>query len=533
MSSGVSSGVEHYGPAPSGARKDIQEFTEIEGLEKLNTADVDDAILRAQGHEAELERSFSLWGVVGLAFSITNSWLTYAACFGLVLVAGGGLTALVGVIIAAITQWIVLLGLAELSSAMPSAGGQYHYTFLIAPERTRTFAAYVVGFMNIIAWWANLASGTIYVAISTFGIVNLWYPDISGAQWQVYLTYLLVLALTLVPTFVVPQRQLDKMTQGSMYLSILGLVLVVLIVLIMGRGRYKPENLSTFSGSSGWSPGVGWMLGIATGEYCFFGTGACVHLAEELPRPARRLPRVISNLTMIIGVATSVIWIIVILCVIQDISAVQAASVPNLEVMLQATGSKAAATFIQAYLTLLYYTCCPSQIITASRITWAFARDNGLPYSDYFKVVSKTYQIPVRTAMLSVVFCAIYGLLWIASTQAFNSLVNTAILLLNLTFTVPQGILLFHGRDRLPTRPFSLGKFGYAVNAFSVVWLIVSGTFLCFPNSIPAELNTMNYNSVVIVGLMVIVIACWLERRKKFKGPIIDLDALNANAALE
>lgn len=78
-------------------------------------------------------------GVVGLAFryetnndtararhshgfSITNSWLTYAASFGLVLIAGGGLTALVGVIVAAAAQWIVLIGLAELSSALPSSG---------------------------------------------------------------------------------------------------------------------------------------------------------------------------------------------------------------------------------------------------------------------------------------------------------------------------------------------------------------------------------------------------------------------------
>lgn len=82
------------------------------------------------------------------------------------------------------------------------------------------------------------------------------------------------------------------MTKASMGLSILGLVLVILVVLIMGRGNYKPSNLSDFSGVSGWSPGVGWMLGISTGEYCFFGTGACTHLAEELPRPARRLPRV-------------------------------------------------------------------------------------------------------------------------------------------------------------------------------------------------------------------------------------------------
>lgn len=58
---------------------------------------------------------------------------------------------------------------------------------------------------------------------------------------------------------------------------------------------------------------------------------------------------------MTIGVVTSVIWIVVMLCGIQDIAAVQSASVPNLEAMYQATGSKVAASVLQAYLTLLYY----------------------------------------------------------------------------------------------------------------------------------------------------------------------------------
>lgn len=54
--------------------------------------------------------------------SITNSWLTYASCFGIVLSYGGPQAAVFGVICSAAAQWTVLLGLAELGSAMPSSG---------------------------------------------------------------------------------------------------------------------------------------------------------------------------------------------------------------------------------------------------------------------------------------------------------------------------------------------------------------------------------------------------------------------------
>lgn len=98
----------------------------------------------------------------------------------------------------------------------------------------------------------------------------------------------------------------------------------------------------------------------------------------------------------------------------------------------------------------------------------------------------------MRTTLLSVAFCVIYGLLYIASTQAFNSIVNTTVLMLNITFVVPQGIVLTRGRGCIPKRPFNLGTIGYAVNAFSVLWMVVSGVLLCFPNKLPTSLDSMN-----------------------------------------
>ena len=39
--------------------------------------DVDDVILRANGHDAVLKRQFRWFSAIGLAFSITNSWIGY------------------------------------------------------------------------------------------------------------------------------------------------------------------------------------------------------------------------------------------------------------------------------------------------------------------------------------------------------------------------------------------------------------------------------------------------------------------------
>lgn len=40
---------------------------------------------------------------------------------------------------------------------------------------------------------------------------------------------------------------------------------------------------------------------------------------------------------------------------------------------------------------------------------------------------------------------------------------------------------------------------------------------------------TANSSSVVLVGIFVLVLLLWVERRKKFSGPEIDWDMLNAS----
>lgn len=42
--------------------------------------DVDDAVLRANGHKSELKRQFNWLSALGLGFSITNSWAGYIVC---------------------------------------------------------------------------------------------------------------------------------------------------------------------------------------------------------------------------------------------------------------------------------------------------------------------------------------------------------------------------------------------------------------------------------------------------------------------
>lgn len=85
----------------------------------------DELELRAQGHVGELPRQFSTVSLLGLAFSITNSWIGYSAVFVTPLLAGGGPGVVWCLVVASFACAIITAGLAELASAFPSSGGQY------------------------------------------------------------------------------------------------------------------------------------------------------------------------------------------------------------------------------------------------------------------------------------------------------------------------------------------------------------------------------------------------------------------------
>ncbi|KAL4875437.1 amino acid/polyamine transporter I [Aspergillus karnatakaensis] len=441
----------------------------------------------------KLNRTMSLGGAIGLAFAIANSWMSYAAIHGTALVYGGGVTTLFALLIAAAAQWIILLGLSELVSAIPSSGGSYHFVYFLAPKRTRNFASFVIGITNLLGFWIGGVSGMIYTTISTFGMVSFWIEGFQPTPWEVYLAYVAIILLSLIPIFLTPALKTKRLTETCLFMSILCFILFVTILAVMGREKYRPENLVLHRNLSGWSNSTGWLLSISLGMYNFSAAGTVVHLSEEVPRPQRDIPMAI-NTTMVLSVATAVPFIIVLLLGIKDMDAVQTAWIASLEAFYQGTGSKAVATFLQACLTGLYFTTVSTQWVSVSRIAWTLARDNVFPYSTYLTQISPTFHFPVRTTILSAVFCIVFGLIYIASSTAFNSVINLATLLVNIGFTVPQGILACRRRHKLPAkRWFKLGSVvGYTVNVFSVLWLILVGVLFCFPTKIPTTKGSMN-----------------------------------------
>ena len=108
-------------------------------------------------------------------------------------------------------------------------------------------------------------------------------------------------------------------------------------------------------------------------------------------------------------------------------------------------------------------------------------------------------------------------------------MVGANIIFLQTSCVIPQAILLYRGRSSvLPERYFSLGRYGVTINSIAVVWVLLLDVLYCFPTAVPVTSESMNYVSVVSVGLVGFVITLWMtSKRSTFTGPKVNMEELN------
>ncbi|KAJ5417045.1 uncharacterized protein N7487_000595 [Penicillium crustosum] len=185
--------------------------------------------------------------------------------------------------------------------------------------------------------------------------------------------------------------------------------------------------------------------------------------------PGRRLPQIM-NMTLAIGLCTAVPLLAVLIVAMKDMDRVINAGMSAVQLLYQATGPR------RVTVALRWVNC--------GRLSWAFARDRGTPFPDFFDNIDKRLEFPLRTTIASTIFAAIYG------TTAFNSIITSAITLLNLSYAIPQVILVTRGQC-LPKRPLGLGRWGYVWNVFVPLLLTVLGVMICFLPDLPVTLGSM------------------------------------------
>ena len=140
--------------------------------------------------------------------------------------------------------------------------------------------------------------------------------------------------------------------------------------------------------------------------------------------------------------------------------------------------------------------CAISISCAASRATWAFARDNALPFSRVFaRVATPPFTeepIPVNAFLLSTAVQIMLGLIYLGSSAAFNAFASVGVICLGSSYAMPVVVSLARGRRDIARAPYSLGRWGLVVNSIMVAWILFAIVLFCMPTVVPTTPQTMS-----------------------------------------
>ncbi|KAF2112778.1 choline transporter [Lophiotrema nucula] len=489
-----------------------------------------DVPINASGHVQELERNFSLVNMCATAISIGNCWAITGATIRLAIYNGGPPGFIYQFITAGLLYLFITASLAELASAIPTAGGVYHWASVTPGRKLGRICGFFAGWWNSLAYTFGACS---LAAVSSEGLVELYalrHPDVTPQRWHVFVCYIIITWLCCA-LMLFGNRLLPMVSNGLGALVIGGWFITLIVVGVMsnegGRRHASDEFVwREWQNNTGYSSGgLVFVLGMLNGSFAI-GTPDCsTHLSEEIPKPERNIPKAMF-VQMGLGFVTTVIYLIILFYGIQDFDTVLGSTQTFFlaEMYHQATGSTAGAIGLSLVVILPVIGSVMGSLLTASRVFWSLARDKATPFPDTFGHVSERWKNPFASILFMGVFTTVMGCIYLGSTTAFEAFVGSFVVLTTLSYLAALLPFLLSGRRSVPAGSFFMkGMVGFAVNfiacAFMTVWLV----FYCFPYVYPVTAENMNYSCLISGGLTIVIGAVWFLRQGEYESPPVVL----------
>jgi choline transport protein len=147
---------------------------------------------------AELKKYLGPVTLLALCFNICSSWAGLSTSAQIALLQGGPVTLVYGTLVISVIYLCISLVLAELASVYPTAGGQYHFTSILAPQSITQSVSYACGFITVYQWVAMGASVLVIVATQIMALVGYFNPGAQDAAWLLFLIYQALGIITLI-----------------------------------------------------------------------------------------------------------------------------------------------------------------------------------------------------------------------------------------------------------------------------------------------------------------------------------------------
>lgn len=196
---------------------------------------------------------------------------------------------------------------------------------------------------------------------------------------------------------------------------------------------------------------------------------------------------------------------------------------PFIQVFYNVTQNLHGTNAMTSLIVILLIACTITEVATASRQLWSFARDKGVPFSRVFSHVTPGWNIPMNAVLMSLLVTILLSLINIGSDVALTAIVSLTISASMSSYMITIGCLILkrlRGQP-LPPHRWTLGSWGLAVNIAALAFLLPVFVFAMFPATVEVDAVSMNWCAVMYGGIIILATAYyWLRARHVYVPPV-------------
>ncbi len=468
-------------------------------------------VLHGMGYAQELARSMKGFQNFAISFSIICILSGGINSLGQALSGVGGAAIGIGWIVGCAVSFVFALGMAQIGSAFPTAGGLYHWGSILGGRGWGWLTAWL-NLTGLVTVLGAINVGTFNFFIGAFGArLGLEAGFLTQAVFVVTITVLQALVNHL------GIRLTARLTDLSGYL-ILATAAGLTLVLLAYAPSLDFSRLVSFKNYSGPVGGDVWPqtgnmlllfgLGLLLPIYTITGFDASAHTAEETQNASRAVPK---------GIISSVLWsafagwlmLSAFVLAIPDMDKAAASGWNVFFTTLDAVLPAALRDLLYALVFTCQLLCGLATVTSASRMIFAFARDGGLPASAALRRVHARYRTPVAAIWTAAAISIAFTLY----TPVYATIVSVTVIFLFLSYGMPVMLgALAYGRSWTTMGPWDMGPAfrGVGVAALLAVALVFY-----------LGVQPPNDAALWITGaFLAITAAVWFGfERRRFQGP--------------
>lgn len=482
--------------------------------------DSEESVLAELGYEQQLDRRLSQFSNFAVSFSIISILTGGVNSVAQVTSGVGGAGIGIGWPLGCMLSGLFAVGIAQISSSFPTAGGLYHWATILGNR----FIGWITAWMNIIGLVTALASinaGAWNFFVGAFG-KTLNVPD------SPYIPITAVALMTFGQAAINARgiRLTSKLTDMTGYLLLVTTV-VASIALLVVSGPLQIERLWQFTNFTGPAGGDVWpkvssewafLLGLLLPIYTITGYDGSAHTSEETKNATATVPR---------AIVKSVLWAflagwVILSAVVLAIPDMREAAQQGWNVFFWVLDKRLPDIIrypILISIFLCQMLCGMATVTSTSRMTFAFARDGGLPLSKLLASVSPSTKAPEAaiwaTAGITSIFMAMATLTNIKGVSVYAVVVSCTVIFLFLTYAIPVilGGLALGGRLWPAPGKWSIGVVPFKILSATVAGLLL---FILYLGVQPPN----QWALTVLIATIALLSVLWVTVQKRtYKGP--------------